>query len=126
MKTLTKMAIIVIFGAVLLQAATLQQTINSHGVHATMSSNQALSTGTNTIFLKFDGAKYKGASVRVKAVMPAMPGMPAMHMLAHAVSIADGKYKVRLNLPMSGTWQLFIYITTKSGKHDRIKSFLNF
>jgi len=126
MKTLTKAFIITLLGATLLQAAAFTQNIHSHGVNATVSSNQALSAGSNTIVVKLDGAQYKDAKVKFRAFMPAMPGMPAMKSIAKATSIGDGKYKAKLNLAMAGTWQLFIYITTKNGQHKRVKTFLNF
>lgn len=126
MKTLTKAFIITLLGATLLQAAAFTQNIHSYGVNATVSSNQALSAGSNTIVVKLDGAQYNGAKVKLRAFMPAMPGMPAMRSVANAVSLGNGRYKARLNLSMAGTWQLFIYITTKSGEHKLVKTFLNF
>jgi len=58
--------------------------------------------------------------------MPAMPGMPAMSSKANAKNLGNGKYKATLNLAMSGTWQLHIFITPKTGKRSRVKATLNF
>lgn len=126
MKTLIKALIITLLGASLLQAAAFMQNIHTQGISATVSSNKTLNPGSNTIIVKLDGAQYTNAKVRFRAFMPAMPGMPAMKSEAKATSIGGGKYKATLNLAMAGTWQLFIYIATKSGEHRLIKTFLSF
>ena len=58
--------------------------------------------------------------------MPAMPGMPAMESKVTAKNLGHGVYEAKLNLAMSGTWQLHIFITPKTGKKSRVKTTLNF
>ncbi len=92
-----------------------------------LSSDKPLGVGSNTFVLdiKVKGKVPAGASVRVKAFMPAMPGMPAMESKAEAQDLGNGKYKVTVNLAMGGTWQLHIFITPKTGKKLRVKTSIN-
>ena len=92
-----------------------------------LSSEKPLGTGSNTFILdiKVKGKMPTDASVRVKAFMPAMPGMPAMESKAQAKDLGNGKYEVTINLAMGGTWQLHIFITPKTGKKLRVKTSIN-
>ena len=95
-------------------------------VHVT--SSQPLSAGSNTLLFEIrqKGTLSKELDVAVKAFMPAMPGMPAMTSKAKAKNLGNGKYQVTVNLAMSGTWQLHIFLTPKTGKRSRVKTTLNF
>lgn len=95
-------------------------------VHIT--SDKPLSTGKNIFVLGISkqGKAAVGASVSVKAFMPAMPGMPAMESKAEAKDLGNGRYEVYLNIAMNGTWQIHIFITPKTGKKSRVKTSINF
>jgi len=58
--------------------------------------------------------------------MPAMPGMPAMESKTTAKNLGNGKYEITLNIAMSGTWQIHIFITPKEGRKSRVKTSINF
>jgi len=93
-----------------------------------ISSEKPLTTGSNTFVLSItkDGKALKDSKVSVKAFMPAMPGMPAMESKASAKALGDGAFEVRVNVAMSGTWQMHIFITPKEGKKSRVKTSINF
>ena len=57
--------------------------------------------------------------------MPEMPGMPRMEMQSNAKAIGSGIYKADINFSMSGTWQVWILISPKTGQKIRIKTSLN-
>jgi hypothetical protein len=44
--------------------------------------------------------------------MPSM-GMPAMNVSAKGQVIRDGLYEVKANIPMSGTWQVKVTMSTE-------------
>lgn len=52
--------------------------------------------------------------------MPAMPGMPAMNYKIDA-ELKDNKYKVKMTLSMSGSWNIAVKIT-----RDKKTSKVNF
>lgn len=62
-----------------------------------------------------DGAPIKDATVDVLFHMPPMPsmGMPAMNVSAKGQVIRDGLYEVKANIPMSGTWQVKVTMSTE-------------
>ena len=68
----------------------------------------------------------KDEKVSIKAFMPAMPGMPAMESKAEAKFLGEGKYEVKVNIAMNGTWQVHIFITPSQGKKSRVKTSINF
>lgn len=59
------------------------------------------------------------AKVVVDYGMPAMPGMPAMNYKADAESKGN-EYKAKMNLSMSGSWNVAIKIT-RAGKISTMK-----
>ncbi len=126
MKTLA-----IIFWAMLLltslNAAAFDKDAKSRATTIHISSEQPLGVGSNTFILeiKQKGKVPTGASVKVKAFMPAMPGMPAMESKTDAKDLGNGKYQVTVNLAMGGTWQLYIFITPKTGKKSRVKTSIN-
>jgi len=128
MNILIRVLISLIFSMGLLQAAAFEKDVRSRTIKVHLSSNKPLSTGSNILMLTIakDGKPSIGTKVTVKAFMPAMPGMPAMESKVRAKEMGKGKYQVRLNLSMGGTWQLHIFITPAEGKKTRVKTSLNF
>jgi hypothetical protein len=125
MKTLVKILLVALLGASLLQGAAFEKTAKSKAAQVELSSEKPLTAGNNTITLVVLNKEYKDSSVSVKAFMPAMPGMPYMESVSEANSLGEGKYTAELNLAMSGTWQVHIFITPKEGKKVRVKTSLN-
>ena len=128
MKVLFKILFSLLFGFAISQAAAFEKDAKFRTTTVHISSQKPLSVGTNTLIfdLRFKGKVSDGAQVSVKAFMPAMPGMPAMESKAEAKDLKNGKYEARLNLAMSGTWQLHIFIKPVNSKKLRVKSSLNF
>jgi len=63
------------------------------------------------IEIKDSSGKYvTDAKVKVEYSMPAMPGMPAMNYKAKA-DLKDNKYNAKMNLSMSGSWNIAVKIT---------------
>jgi len=125
MKTLVKIFMIMMLGVSLTQAAGFEKVARSSATKVVMSSEKPLTTGNNTIIFSIENEKYKDAEVSLKFFMPAMPGMPSMESSVDAVALGHGKYKADVNLGMSGTWQVHIFITPKAGKKARVKSSIN-
>lgn len=65
------------------------------------------------------GKPVKDAKVVVNYSMPAMLGMPAMNYKA-AAELKGEKYKAKMNLSMSGSWNIAVKIT-RAGKTDAMK-----
>ena len=73
-----------------------------------------------TIEIKDASGKYvTDARVKVEYSMPAMPGMPAINYKTDA-ELKDNKYKVAINLSMSGSWSVTVKIT-KGEKTSKVK-----
>jgi len=128
MKTLTKIFFALLLGTTLLQAAAFSKDAKFRTTTVHITADKPLTTGSNTVVLTIKkNAKLLGdVKVALKAFMPAMPGMPAMSSKVNAKNLGNGQYKATLNLAMSGTWQLHIFITPKKGKRSRVKTTLNF
>ena len=128
MKTLTKIFFALLLGVTLSHAAAFSKDAKFRSYSAHITADKPLSTGKNrlVVTLKKNSKLLKGVKVSLKAFMPAMPGMPAMSSKVKATALGGGKYKADLNLAMSGTWQLHIFITPKEGRRARIKTTLNF
>ncbi len=128
MKSLTKIFLALLLGVTLSHAVAFSKDAKFRSTQVHITANKPLTTGSNT--LKFtitkNGKPLKDIKVALKAFMPAMPGMPAMSSKTNAKSLSDGVYEGTLNLAMSGTWQLHIFITPKEGRKSRIKTTLNF
>ena len=72
-------------------------------------------TGSNTARVRVTGSNGKpitGSQVMVALFMPAMPqmGMAAMHATATLTEQAAGNYEGKLDVPMSGTWQVTVSV----------------
>lgn len=78
--------------------------------------------GDNNIAVEIKDASGKyvtDAKVKIEYSMPAMPGMPPMNYKTDAEAKGDG-YKAKMNLSMSGPWNIAIKIT-KGGKTSTAK-----
>jgi hypothetical protein len=65
------------------------------------------------------GKSVKDAKVKVEYSMPAMPGMPAMNYKTNA-ELKDNTYNTKINLSMTGPWNIAVKIT-KGGKKASMK-----
>ncbi|RLA82056.1 MAG: hypothetical protein DRG78_08205 [Epsilonproteobacteria bacterium] len=128
MKTLTKLFLILTLGVTLIQAAAYEKDAKYRTIKVHISAEKPVTAGTNTLHFSItkDGKAIKDSKVSLKAFMPAMPGMPAMVSKVDASYIGNGVYEAKLNLAMSGTWQLHIFIAPKKGKKSRVKTTINF
>ncbi|MDF1880192.1 FixH family protein [Sulfurimonas sp. MAG313] len=128
MKTLLTVLLSLALGASLLQAAAFEKDAKFRTTKIHISSDKPVGTGSNIFVLdiKKDGKAPIGAKVNVKAFMPAMPGMPAMESKTDAKDLGNGKYEIKLNIAMGGTWQVHIFITPTQGKRSRVKTSINF
>jgi len=128
MRTLLTVLLSLALGASLLQAAAFEKDAKFRTVKIHLSSDKPVGTGSNIFILDItkDGKVPVGAKVNVKAFMPAMPGMPAMESKSEAKSLGNGKYEVKLNIAMGGTWQVHIFLTPTEGKRSRVKTSINF
>ena len=123
-----KTTLLVLFLAVnFLNAAAFSKDAKYRTTKVHITAEKPITAGLNTfIFTITKSAKPITGDVSLKAFMPAMPGMPAMVSKVNATNLGNGTYKAKLNLAMSGTWQLHIFITPKEGKKSRVKTTLNF
>ena len=128
MKKLLIIIAILLLTTSVVQAAAFDKDVKFRTTKIHMSSDKPIGTGYNTFILelKQNGKVPQGAKVDVKAFMPAMPGMPAMESKAQGKSLGNGKYEVKLNIAMTGTWQIHIFITPTEGKRTRVKTSINF
>jgi len=127
MKTLTKIFLVLLLGTSLLNAAAFSKDAKYRTTKVHITAEKPVTTGANTFkFTITKDAKAINGAVSLKAFMPAMPGMPAMVSKVNAKNLGNGVYEAKLNLAMSGTWQLHIFITPKTGKKSRVKTTLNF
>ncbi|WP_353662742.1 FixH family protein [Hydrogenimonas sp. SS33] len=113
--------------AMTLHAAAFQKEVKYRSMKVEMASNKPLTTGTNHLKLKVikSGKPLADAKVALKIFMPAMPGMPYMETKTVAKPAGNGTYEATFNAAMAGTWQVHIFVTTKSGKKYRLKTSLN-
>jgi len=86
------------------------------------SSAKPLVVGDNDIDVKVtkDGKALSNAKVEMKIFMPEMPGMPYMESVKLMTPNGD-IYSGNVNLGMSGTWQVKIFIE-KDGKKYKFSS----
>jgi len=127
MKSVITILLSLILGTSLVQAAAFDKDAKFRNTKIHISSEKPIGTGTNVLMLDIKkDSKAVNAKVDVKAFMPAMPGMPAMEFKAKAKNLGNGKYEVKLNIAMNGTWQVHIFITPTEGKKTRVKSSINF
>lgn len=125
MKKVLKLLVMVLLSSSLLHAAVFEQSLNGGGVNAVLSADKPLTTGNNLLHVSIKDPKYHDAKVAVKVFMPQMPGMPRMEMQSDAKPVGKGVFNAQINFSMSGTWQVWILITPKTGQKLRIKSSVN-
>jgi hypothetical protein len=127
MKSLTKLFLALTLSVTLIQAAAFDKDVKYRTTKVHISAEKPLTTGSNRLkFAITKGTRAIDAKVSLKAFMPAMPGMPAMEFKVDAIKLGNGLYEGTLNFAMSGTWQLYIFISPKIGKKSRVKTTLNF
>ncbi|MDF1878100.1 FixH family protein [Sulfurimonas sp. SAG-AH-194-C20] len=127
MKTLTTILLTLILGASLAHGAAFSKDAKYRTTKVQITAEKPVTAGSNTFkFAITKDTKAIDAKVSLKAFMPAMPGMPAMVSKVEATNLGNGTYEAKLNLAMSGTWQLHIFITPKVGKKSRVKTTINF
>lgn len=128
MKNIFMTLLSLFLGVGIVHAAVFEKEVKSRGTTVRLSSDKPLTAGSNTLILLVSKETKvpEGAKVSVKAFMPAMPGMPAMESVTEGKDLGKGRYEVRLNLSMRGTWQLHIFITPTVGKRSRVKTSLSF
>ncbi len=127
MKTLTTILLTLILGVSLSHASPFSKDVKYRTTKVHITAEKPVTAGSNTFkFSITKDTKAINAQVTLKAFMPAMPGMPAMESKVKATNLGNGLYKAKLNLAMSGTWQLHIFITSKTGKKSRVKTSINF
>jgi len=128
MKTIFTILVSLALMASLAQAAAFEKDAKFRTTKIHISSDEPLTTGSNVFILdiKKDAKALNDVKVEVKAFMPAMPGMPAMKSQSKAKNLGNGKYEVKLNIAMNGTWQIHIFITPTEGKRSRVKTSINF
>lgn len=69
----------------------------------------------NTLWLEVEDAgsePVEGAEVSLAYLMPAMGAMAEMRGEGDVQEVGDGRYRVRLDLPMGGTWTLTLRVET--------------
>jgi len=127
MKTLTTLLLALLVSATLLNASAFSKDAKYRTTKVHITAEKPVTAGSNTLkFAITKNGKAIDGAVSLKAFMPAMPGMPAMESKVNAKNLGNGVYEAKLNLAMSGTWQLHIYITPKTGKKSRVKTTINF
>ena len=89
----------------------------------TYSSSKPLVVGDNTIDVKImnHGKALTGAKVDFKIFMPEMPGMPYMEEVK-TLKENGGSYSGNINLSMSGTWQVKIFVEKDGKKYKHSSS----
>lgn len=124
MKIISKLVIGLLLGATLLQGAAFDKVAKSRATNIQITSQKPLTTGNNTINFEIAQEKYKNSEVSIKVFMPAMPGMPYMESTSQVKKIGNGRYTTNLNLSMSGTWQVHIFLSPENGRKVRVKTSL--
>jgi hypothetical protein len=126
MKNLIKVVLGLFLTFGFLHAELLEQNGQKDGYDVKFSSTNALIVGTNEFVVELfkDTKVINTAKVKVKFFMPEMPGMPYMESEENAV-LVDGKYKMSINVPMSGTWQYQLKFKTDDGVVHTVKGSVN-
>jgi hypothetical protein len=126
MKNLIKVVLGLFLTFGFLHAELLEQNGQKDGYDVTLKSSKALIVGTNEFIVELmkDSKVIDTAKVKVKFFMPEMPGMPYMETEENGV-LVDGKYKMNINVPMSGTWQYQLKFKTDDGVVHTVKGSVN-
>ncbi len=109
-----------------INAQILEQNGEKDGFNVKLSSAKALVVGSNEFIIELakDSKVIDSAKVKIKFFMPEMPGMPYMEFEENA-TLVDAKYRVNINLSMSGTWQYQLKFKTEDGVVHTIKGSVN-
>jgi hypothetical protein len=126
MKNLIKVVLGLFLTFGFLHAELLEQNGQKDGYELKLSSSNALIVGSNELFVELlkDSKVIDTAKVKAKFFMPEMPGMPYMESEDNGV-LTDGKFKMNINLPMSGTWQYQLKFKTDDGVIHTVKGSVN-
>ncbi len=109
-----------------INAQILEQNGEKDGFNVKLTSSKALVVGSNEFIIELakDSKVIDSAKVKIKFFMPEMPGMPYMEFEENA-TLVDAKYRVNINLSMSGTWQYQLKFKTEDGVVHTIKGSVN-
>ena len=126
MKNIIKIVLGFFLTFTFLNAELLEQNGQKDGYDVILKSSKALVVGSNELLVELakDSKVIENAKVKVKFFMPEMPGMPYMESEENAV-LVDGKYKMSINVPMSGTWQYQLKFKTDDGLVHTVKGSVN-
>lgn len=126
MKNLFKVFAALLITVGFLNAEPINQNSEKDGYDVKLSSENSLIVGNNEIIADFtkDGASVSDIKVKIKVFMPEMPGMPYMEFEDKA-TVVDGKYKMNVNFPMSGTWQYQLKFKTKDDAIHTVRGSIN-
>lgn len=116
-----------VLSLVLLNASTLNESLEVDGIKIVVKSDTALIVGSNQISVELSKDSKPISDLKIlqmKVFMPEMPGMPAMEYKADAKE-SNGKYLLDINFAMSGTWQYKLRFKTADGKKHKVKSSIN-
>lgn len=126
MKILFKSLLALIMTVGLLNAEPIEQNGSKDGYDLKLTSEKSLVVGDNAFFVELakDGKAVTDAKVKAKFFMPEMPGMPYMEYEDKA-TLADGKYKMRINFSMGGTWQYQLKFKDSDGNVHTVRGSVN-
>lgn len=126
MKNIFKLVVALVMTIGFLNAEPLLQEGNKNGYDVKLSSEKSLVVGSNEIFIEVskDGSFVSDAKVKIKFFMPEMPGMPYMEN-EHKAKIVNGKFLIKSNFSMGGTWQYQLKFKTKDGKIHKVRGSVN-
>ena len=122
MKNIIKIVLGFFLTFTFLNAELLEQNGQKDGYDVILKSSKALVVGSNELIVELakDSKVVETAKVKLKFFMPEMPGMPYMESESEA-TLANGVYKLNINLPMGGTWQYQLKFKTEDGVVHTIK-----
>ena len=122
MKNIIKIVLGFFLTFTFLNAELLEQNGQKDGYNVILKSSKALVVGSNELIVELakDSKVIENAKVKAKFFMPEMPGMPYMESESEA-TLANGVYKLNINLPMGGTWQYQLKFKTEDGVVHTIK-----
>ena len=115
------LAVLFVSSAVYAKDYEVKKKAGNYNVEVKIDKNPPV-VGDNNVKIEITDAsgKYiKDAKVKVDYSMPAMPGMPAMRYKTDAELKGD-EYKAKMNLSMSGSWNVVVKIT-RDGKTASMK-----
>ncbi|MGM0518927.1 MAG: FixH family protein [Campylobacterota bacterium] len=126
MKNLFKVVVSLLFTLGVLNAQPLSEELQKGDYTVKITSSKSLTVGNNDIYVQLfkDNKAVTDAKVKSKFFMPEMPGMPYMEYKDKA-NLVGNKYKMTINLAMSGTWQYQLKFKTKQEKIYTLRGKVN-